>query len=82
MFFIFNNFANYVGLVDDLTIHYPSNGIGYDSWIYRHYFANKEVAKATADDNTKKAIELLDTIVDISEATNDNKEDILTVYDS
>lgn len=80
--YYYSNFANYVGLVDDLTIHYPSNGIGYDSWIYRHYFANKEVAKATADDNTKKAIELLDTIVDISEATNDNKEDILTVYDS
>ena len=76
------NFGNYVGLVEGLTMYYPENGIGYNSWIYRNYFDNKETTAPVADNATNKAIEALNSLIGIDSANNDNKNHILSVYDA
>ena len=80
--YYYANFYDYVGFVDGLTIHYPSNGNGYDSWIYRNYFDNVELSAAVADKATNKAIEALENVSSITTATNENKEFILESYNS
>ncbi len=78
--YYYANFYDYVGFVDDLTMYYPSNGNGYDSWIYRNYFANRITNATVADDNTKMAIDALNNLTTIQEVTNDNKEEIMEAY--
>ena len=81
--YYYSNFYDYVGLFEeDLTMTYPSNGSGYDSWIYRNYFTTRTPSLAVADDATNKAIIALDSIKDIEKATNDNKDLIIDVYNS
>lgn len=80
--YYYANFYDYVGFVDGLTIHYPSNGIGYDSWIYKNYFDKVELSAAVADEATNKAIEALVIASGIESATNENKEVILESYNS
>ena len=81
--YFYSNFYDYVGLFnEDLTMTYPSNGHGYDSWIYRNYFTVRTPSLAVADDATNKAIAALNSIKDIDSATNDNKDLIIDVYNS
>lgn len=81
--YYYANFYDYVGLFEeDLTMTYPSNGTGYDSWIYRNYFTTRTPSLAVADDATNKAILALDSIKDITSATEDNKDLIVEVYNS
>lgn len=78
--YYYANFYDYVGFTTDLTMYYPSNGNGYDSWIYRNYFKNKVNNAAVADDATNRAIEALNAIADIEHATIENKDIILDAY--
>lgn len=80
--YYYSNFYDYVGFVSGLTIHYPSNGTGYDSWIYKNYFDNVELSAAVADEATNKAIEDLEKLSTIEKATNENKDIILDAYNS
>lgn len=80
--YYYSNFVNFIGLVENLNMYYPSNGVGYDSWIYRYYFAKATNSAATADVNTSNTISLLDSLMDISSANEDNIDTILEVYDS
>lgn len=80
--YYYSNFYDYVGFVEGLTIHYPSNGTGYDSWIYKNYFDKVELSAAVADEATNKAIDALNNVSSIENATNENKDEILNAYNS
>lgn len=80
--YYYANFYDYVGFVNDLSITYPKNGIGYDSLIYRSYFANSTTTDAVADDATNRAIDSLNKMEAISQATIDNKDDIIEAYNN
>ena len=80
--YYYANFYDYVGFVDGLTIHYPENGKGYDSWIYTNYFDEVKLSAAVADEATNKAMEALDAASNIEKATNENKDEILQHYNS
>lgn len=78
--YYYANFYDYVGFTTNLTMYYPSNGNGYDSWIYQNYFKNRINDAAVADDATNRAIEALNQISTIESATSENKEEILEAY--
>ena len=57
------SFADYIGHVDrTLTMVYPVNGVGYDSFIYGNYFALTVEGAAAADDTTLAAIDAIASI--------------------
>ncbi len=57
------NFVDYVGYVDNkLTMVRPVNGVGYDTYIYNHYFDLRIDGAAGADDTTLEAIAAINAI--------------------
>lgn len=80
--YYYANFYDYVGFVNDLTVSYPKNGIGYDSWIYRNYFATATTTDAVADNATNRAIDSLNKMFNVAQATIDNREDVLEAYNN
>ena len=57
------NFVDYVGRVNTtLTMVKPTNGIGYDSFIYGKYFTLNVDGAAAADENTLAAIDAINAI--------------------
>lgn len=49
-----------------LTISYPSNGIGYDNFIYTYYFGTKNVLAEMLEDDTRTLIAMLEEMTDAS----------------
>ncbi len=80
--YYYANFVDYVGFTSKLTMVYPQNGQGYDTWVYTNYFSEKIIGDAVADDATNKAIEAIDALTDITKADNSNKQQIIDAYDS
>ncbi|MCI5746080.1 MAG: leucine-rich repeat protein [Erysipelotrichaceae bacterium] len=74
------NFVDYVGFVSDLTMYYPANGEGYDNYIYKNYFKNKNSEGIVKDEVTSQASDALDKLGDISVATKENRDLIEEVY--
>lgn len=79
--YYYANFVDYVGFVNNLTMYYPVNGVGYDSWIYKNYFTNTIKSSAVADENTTAFIKALKDLENIDKATTDNMQTIIDVYD-
>lgn len=79
--YYYANFVDYVGMATNLTMYYPVNGIGYDSWIYRNYFTNVIKSAAVADSVTTRLIEALNKLENITAATRDNMQQIIDTYD-
>ena len=59
------NFVDYIGHVENkLTLVRPTNGVGYDSFIYSQYFDTVFDGAAAADDITLEAIEAINRLPD------------------
>ena len=57
------NFVDYIGKVEDkLTMVRPTNGVGYESFIYSQYFDTVLEGAAAADDITLEAIEAINKL--------------------
>lgn len=70
---------SYKGNANTLTISYPSNGVGYDNFIYNYYFGKKVVLAEMLEDDTRTLIDMLDKMTDAStvagwNTANTNKE--------
>ena len=78
--YYYANFVDYVGFVDGLKMVYPSNGYGYQSWIYRNFFDLTETDLPVADKVTNDALEAFKNLEGIEHATIDNLDTILDVY--
>ncbi len=50
-----------------LTIEYPSNGVGYDNFIYSNYFGTKTVLAEMPENNTRTLISMLSAMPEASE---------------
>ncbi len=50
-----------------LVIEYPSNGVGYDNFIYSYYFGNKKVVGEMMEDDTRTLINMLKEMPEASE---------------
>ncbi|WP_251617190.1 leucine-rich repeat protein [Pumilibacter muris] len=57
-----NNFVSYVGITRNLTMTYPKNGVGYDSYVIDNYFDFKIIGAVVADDVTRNVIALINDI--------------------
>ena len=79
--YYYANFVDYVGMATNLTMYYPVNGVGYDSWIYRNYFTNVIKSAAVADSVTTRLINALNKLENITAATSDNMQQIIDTYD-
>ncbi|MBE7078415.1 MAG: hypothetical protein E7380_00965 [Clostridiales bacterium] len=58
------NFTDYVKETSTLKINYPSNGKGYDSYIYRLYFGTKLQTGIAMEDDTRECINLIEAMYD------------------
>lgn len=53
------NYTHYVGWKKNLTIYYPTNGTGYDTYIYRLYFGTRNKTDVMMTDDTRACLELV-----------------------
>lgn len=72
-YYCYSNFVGYVGQVENLTIKYPKNGIGYDGVIYNWYFDTKEVTSAVMSDVTLNAYNAISALKDAEDITLDDE---------
>lgn len=90
--YYYTNFNTYfvyyidmVGETSDLVLNYPSNGIGYDSFVYSRYFGVKNKIGERLDDETRAFIELVDGFASESDlekwAAAAAAGDVTTYYD-
>lgn len=56
----------YLGEEHLLTIEYPSNGVGYDNFIYSNYFGTKEILAEMIEDDTRVLISMLEGMPEAS----------------
>ncbi len=59
-------FVNYIpktGKTSDLVMRYPTNGVGYDNFVYSRYFGVKEQTGIIMDDTTRGFIEAVEAFV-------------------
>ena len=61
------NYTSYVGNKSDLIIHYPTNGKGYDSYIYRLYFGTKKKLGVMMTDDTRACLGLVSALTSAEE---------------
>lgn len=78
--YYYANFNDYVGFVNDLTMYYPTNGSGYDSWIYRNFFVNKVADSIVADELTSRVMASIANIYEYESVTDENKQEIIDAY--
>lgn len=73
------NYTHYVGKTSDLKINYPTNGKGYDTYIYRLYFGVKAKTGVMMTDETRACLNLLNGLTGAGEVAtwlNWNAEDV------
>lgn len=56
------NYTHYVKKKSDLTIYYPTNGKGYDTYIYRLYFGTRNKTDVMMTDDTRACLGLVDAL--------------------
>ncbi len=61
------NYTHYVGEESDLTINYPTNGKGYDTYIYRLYFGTKNQLGVKMTDDTRACLALVSALTSADE---------------
>ncbi len=76
-YYCYSNFIGYVGQVENLTIKYPKNGIGYDGIIYNWYFDEKELMPAVMSDVTLGAYNAITALKDAEDITLDDEADVV-----
>ncbi|MGN1104821.1 MAG: leucine-rich repeat domain-containing protein, partial [Candidatus Coproplasma sp.] len=59
--------SEYKTVENTLTINYPSNGVGYDNFIYTYYFGTKVVLAEMLEDDTRTLIDILKALPNASE---------------
>ena len=66
--FYYANFEDYLykytdfgGEVSPLTLNYPENGVGYDSYVYKTYFKTKNTLGVLIEDYTRACKELIES---------------------
>ena len=94
--FFYNNFVDYLAYVSpwfpgdtgenatttsNLTLISPTNGTGYDSYIYQRYFGTKTASTEKPEDNTNRLIQLIGELYDAQtvsgwNSSNMSKEDV------
>ena len=81
----FVNYINMVGQKSELVMNYPSNGIGYDNFVYSRYFGVKNKIGELMDDGTRAFIELVDGFASEDDlqtwATAAKNGDVTTYYE-
>lgn len=66
---LFVYYIDMVGKTSELIINRPSNGVGYDNFVYSRYFGVKNATEIVKDDTTRGFIEIMDSFVDDSTFT-------------
>ncbi len=61
------NYTSYVGKKSDLTINYPTNGKGYDAYIYRLYFGTRKKTGVMMTDDTRASLGLVSALTSAEE---------------
>ena len=61
------NYTDYVGDKSELTINYPTNGKGYDTYIYRLYFGAKNQLGVKMTDDTRACLALVSALASADE---------------
>ena len=61
------NYTSYVGKKSDLIINYPTNGKGYDTYIYRLYFGAKKKTGVMMTDDTRACLALVNALASADE---------------
>ena len=61
------NYTHYVGKKSNLIINYPTNGKGYDTYIYRVYFATKKKMGVMMTDDTRACLERINALTSAEE---------------
>lgn len=63
------NYTHYVGWKKNLTSHYPTNGKGYDTYMYRLYFGTRNKTDVMMTDDTRACLELVNALPTADEVT-------------
>lgn len=63
----FYNYTPYVGKTSGLTLNYPTNGKGYDTYIYRLYFGIRNKTGVMMTDTTRACLGLVSALTDADE---------------
>ncbi len=64
---LFVNYIEMVGKTSDMIINRPTNGLGYDNYVYSRYFGTVNLTGIVMDDTTRGFLEAMDSFV--SDAT-------------
>jgi len=54
------DYTSYGNTASDLVMQYPSNGTGYDNYIYNTYFGEKVKTSALLEDSTRECISMIE----------------------
>lgn len=60
---LFVYYIDMIGQKSDLVMNYPSNGVGYDNFVYTRYFGVKQKANVVMDDTTREFLNKMDEFV-------------------
>lgn len=63
---LFVYYINMIGQESELIMNYPSNGVGYDNFVYSRYFGVKNRASVVMDDTTRDFLNKMDEMVEIA----------------
>ena len=92
--FYYNNFAGYLAYMvahfpgdtveymkSTLTIEYPSNGKGYDNFVYSGYFGTKTVTAEACEETTYEFIALIKSLPDPSTVSGmTNRDEVVALH--
>lgn len=63
-----------------LTIEYPTNGTGYDNFVYSKYFGTKVLTGEAIEDNTRTFNDIIDSLPDASTLSGLSKDEIIAIH--
>lgn len=63
---LFVYYINMIGQESELIMNYPSNGVGYDNFVYSRYFGVKNRANVVMDDTTRDFLNKMDEMDEIA----------------
>ncbi len=53
------------GEISDMSISYPTNGVGYDNYVWNTYFGTRSTLGILMDDDTRAALEAIEALEDL-----------------
>lgn len=57
---LFVYYGDVVGQTSELVMNYPTNGVGYDNYVYTKYFGTKNLTGIHMDDYTREFLDMVD----------------------